>query len=43
MAEYIMFREIWTPFRLVGIRVFQDEHMKYWYKIGTNHRKRVFK
>ncbi|OBZ11218.1 MULTISPECIES: hypothetical protein [Bacillales] len=43
MSSYLMFTEITTPFKLIGIRVFKDENGKYWYKYKNNKRKRIFK
>lgn len=43
MSSYLMFTEISTPLKLIGIRIFKDENGKYWYKFKQNKRKRLFK
>ncbi len=42
MSSYLMFTEISTPLRLIGIRIFKDEHKRLWYKFRNNKRKRLF-
>lgn len=43
MSSYLMFTELSTPLKILGIRIFKDENGHYWYKIKNNKRKRVFK
>jgi hypothetical protein len=43
MAGYLMFSEVWTPFKMVGIRLFKDENGAYWYKYRNNKRSRLFR
>ena len=42
MSGYIMFTELTTPLKLIGIRIFRDENGHYWYKVRKNSRKRIF-
>ncbi|SFE83826.1 hypothetical protein SAMN05216378_4271 [Paenibacillus catalpae] len=43
MAGYLMFSEVWTPFKMVGFRLFKDENGAYWYKYRNNKRSRLFR
>jgi len=40
---YYSFKEIWTPLKIVGVRLFQESHEKnYWIKIRNKPRKPLF-
>jgi hypothetical protein len=43
MSSYLMFTEIATPLKIIGIRIFKDENGKLWYKYKNNKRKRIIK
>lgn len=36
---YYSFNEIWTPLKLIGIRIYKDDVGDYWYKLWTARRK----
>lgn len=38
---HFYFREIWTPLKLMGIKLFKDDEGKLWYKIFSSPRKRI--
>lgn len=41
---YYAFKEIWTPFRLIGLRFFiENDEGTIWYKLGNHQRKRLFR
>jgi hypothetical protein len=41
---YYSFKEIWTPLRLLRIRFFLEvSEKKFWIKVGSQSRKRLFK
>lgn len=42
LSGYMMFTELATPLKLIGIRLFRDENGNYWYKYRRNNRKRLF-
>lgn len=42
MSGYLMFHEISTPLKLIGIRLFKDEDGHFWYKYKDSKRKRLF-
>ncbi len=38
---HFYFREIWTPLKFIGIKLFADDEGKLWYKVFSNPRKRL--
>ncbi|NIK78516.1 hypothetical protein FHS15_003654 [Paenibacillus castaneae] len=35
------FSEIWTPFKIVGIRLYRDDDMGVWIKFWNKRRRRI--
>ncbi|WP_277345890.1 hypothetical protein [Paenibacillus sp. HB172176] len=42
MSGYKMFKELNTPLRMFGIRLFRDEDGHFWYKFRNHNRKKLF-
>lgn len=38
---HFYFREVWTPLKVVGVRLFKDGEGKLWYKVLANRRRRL--
>jgi len=38
---YYYFIEIWTPLKLIGIRVYQDEDKGIWIKVWNSRKRRI--
>jgi len=38
---HFYFREIWTPLKLIGIKIFKDDQGDIWYKVFSKSRRRV--